>query len=154
YAYTLARFVSLKAQIIIHVCVLMPMVGLSLPLNMHDSLPSIGSGPSMLLLSRLMCGAGPVLFAIAATAPLLQNRFANLNHETSRDPYFLYASSNAGSLLALLAYPFLAEPSLSLDQQATLWSLGVGSLIVGIALTGAATLGSERPNRVTLTPAA
>ena len=56
------------------------------------------------------------------------------------DPYFLYAVSNAGSLLALLAYPLLVEPTMSLDWQATLWSWGFGALALGIALCAAVTL--------------
>jgi hypothetical protein len=39
-------------------------------------------------------------------------------------PYRLFALSNAGSLLALIAYPFLIEPNITLKLQRTLWSLG------------------------------
>ena len=39
-----------------------------------------------------------------------------------RSPYRLYALSNAGSLAALLTYPFLFEPAFDLPQQSTLWS--------------------------------
>ena len=42
----------------------------------------------------------------------------------SSDPYFLYAASNAGSLLALLAYPFVIEPNLGLTAQSPLWRTG------------------------------
>ena len=48
---------------------------------------------------------------VAATAPLVQRWFALTGHPRSHDPYFLYAASNAGSLLALLAYPFVIEPN-------------------------------------------
>ena len=34
-----------------------------------------------------------------------------------RDPYFLYGASNLGSMLALLGYPLLLEPLLTLDRQ-------------------------------------
>ena len=33
---------------------------------------------------------------------------------TARDPYFLYAASNLGSLIALLGYPFVLEPAFGL----------------------------------------
>ena len=57
------------------------------------------------------------MLVVAATAPLVQNWFALTGHPRAHDPYFLYAASNAGSLLALLAYPFAIEPNLSLDSQ-------------------------------------
>ena len=49
-----------------------------------------------------------------ATAPLLQQWFTHTGHPAARDPYFLYAASNLGSMLALLAYPLLIEPRVHL----------------------------------------
>jgi len=57
-------------------------------------------------------------------------------HPEARDPYFLYASSNIGSFLALLSYPALLEPMLSLRMQNLLWTCGYGLLIVLIAGCG------------------
>jgi hypothetical protein len=59
---------------------------------------------------------------LAATAPLLQRWFASSGHESARDPYFLYAASNAGSLLALIAYPIVIEPRVSLGSQTRAWA--------------------------------
>ena len=42
---------------------------------------------------------------------VLQRWFATLEHGPARDPYFLYAASNAGSIGALVAYPFIIDPS-------------------------------------------
>ena len=53
---------------------------------------------------------GVPFFVLSTTSPLLQRWFAATRHSTARDPYFLYAASNAGSLLGLLGYPFLIEP--------------------------------------------
>ncbi len=41
-----------------------------------------------------------------------------------RDPYWLYALSNGGSLVSLLAYPLLIEPRLGLAAQRTWWASG------------------------------
>ena len=49
---------------------------------------------------------------LSATAPLLQSQYGRV--ETSSSPYRLYALSNAGSLLALISYPFLVEPFVAL----------------------------------------
>ena len=49
---------------------------------------------------------GVPFFVLSTTSPLLQRWFAASGHPSARDPYFLlYAASNAGSLLGLLAYP-------------------------------------------------
>ena len=70
--------------------------------------------------SRPLCR----LLMVSATAPLLQRWFALTPHPRAHDPYFLYAASNAGSLLALLAYPLLIEPTLGLTMQSRLWRAG------------------------------
>ena len=49
-------------------------------------------------------------------------------------PYRLYALSNIGSLLALVTYPFVVEPALSLRAQALLWSLLFGLFSIGVLL--------------------
>jgi hypothetical protein len=69
-------------------------------------------------------------FAVSTSAPLLQKWFGYTGHPSAKDPYFLYAASNVGSLLALVAYPILVEPNLKLAEQAWLWGLGFIGLVV------------------------
>ena len=69
------------------------------------------------------------LTRLSTTSPLLQRWFASTGHPSARDPYFLYAASNAGSLLALLAYPFLIEPHVRLAAQGRWWAVGYGGLV-------------------------
>jgi hypothetical protein len=52
------------------------------------------------------------------------------------DAYWLYALSNTGSLLALLAYPFVVEPRLGLSAQRGVWA--VGFVLLGLAIAGCA----------------
>jgi hypothetical protein len=66
----------------------------------------------------------------------LQAWFAGTRHPSAEDPYFLYAASNMGSLLALVAYPVAFEPFMGLTDQAKLWSIGFYVLIVMIAVCG------------------
>jgi SAM-dependent methyltransferase len=140
YAHALTRLVSRRAQIGVHIAVLLPLAALALPLDLGAGAPLPGASPALWLLLRLTCVAGLPVFAISATAPLLQRWFADLDHEAAADPYFLYAASNAGSLLALLAYPLLVEPMLPLDRQAALWSGGFGVMALGLVLCAAATV--------------
>ena len=57
----------------------------------------------------------------------MQRWFADSGVKDAHDPYFLYAASNAGSLIGLLAYPLLLEPLLRLHTQSRLWSFGYGA---------------------------
>ena len=69
---------------------------------------------------------GLPFLALSATNPLLQSWYAHgrPDHAASAPPYRLFALSNFGSLLALLAYPVLVEPNFSLRTQTLAWSLG------------------------------
>jgi SAM-dependent methyltransferase len=90
------------------------------------------SFPAVRLFWTLATSFSIPLLMVTAAAPLVQNWFSMTGHPRAHDPYFLYAASNAGSLLALLAYPFAIEPNLSLDAQARLWRAGF--ILVAIAL--------------------
>ncbi len=84
--------------------------------------------PTFPLIATLLESASLPLWLAAAASPLLQRWFASTDHPRAHDPYFLYAASNAGSLLALLAYPFVVEPNLSLKGQADLWRIGYAAM--------------------------
>jgi hypothetical protein len=86
--------------------------------------PSDVTDPTLRLFWLLSISTALPLLMSAATAPLVQRWFAVTGHPKARDPYFLYAASNAGSLLGLLAYPFVIEPNLNLEVQARLWRIG------------------------------
>ncbi len=103
-----------------------------------------GGGYAVWLLGLFAASIGLPFFALAANNPLLQAWFVRTGHPGGRDPYFLYASSNIGSFLALLSYPFLLEPVLSLRDQNLLWTVGYGLLVVLIAGCGVALLRSPR----------
>ena len=71
---------------------------------------------------------------MSANAPLLQAWFARTGHPHGHDPYFLYAASNLGSLIALLAYPFILEPAFGLKQLSRLWTFGFLLLVAALVL--------------------
>ena len=132
YAHIAAARLRLALQVGLHAAILFAAIAL-LPLSLGGEAPPAGAEPVTWLLLLLAQRIGPLFVAIAATAPLLQAWFARTTHPHARDPYFLYAASNAGSLVALLGYPLLIETNFGLARQAWLWSLG-------FAATGAAVL--------------
>jgi hypothetical protein len=70
--------------------------------------------------------------AVSANAPLLQAWFARTGHPNAHDPYFMYAASNLGSLIALLGYPLLLEPTFGLSELKGLWAYAYALLVVAI----------------------
>ena len=84
---------------------------------MPDAQPPADGNPIGWLLLVLAKSIGLPFFALAATAPILQRWFADTDHPSAKDPYFLYAASNLGSLLALVMYPVIIEPTLRLRMQ-------------------------------------
>ncbi len=77
-------------------------------------------GRILLLLTATL---GLPYLVLAATGPLLQ-RWFNLA-QPGVSPYRLYALSNAGSLLALVAYPFFLEPRFTRGAVSLGWSAGL-----------------------------
>lgn len=79
-----------------------------------------GSSPEWRLIIVLAVSVGFPFLILSTTGPLLQ---VWVSRTQRGSPYRLYALSNAGSLLGLLSYPFLAERFLVLRTQAWVWSV-------------------------------
>jgi hypothetical protein len=136
YAHTLSTRFDQHRQIQIHAAVIL-ISFLALPVALpENTVPPTDSNPTFWLLWTLFLAIGLPYFVVSTTAPLVQKWFANVGHHTSHDPYYLYAASNTGSLLALLSYPFLLEPAIGLAHQKTYWSLGY--LILCLLIAGCA----------------
>ena len=136
YAHLLTRFLPGRASVVIHLLVMIAAC-LALPLHIATGWgkpPAVGE--SFWLLGLFAVSIGLPFFALAANSPLLQAWFARTDHPAAKDPYFLYAASNVGSFLALLAYPTVIEPLVRLGDQTRLWSGGFVVLILLIAGCG------------------
>lgn len=121
YAHLLRTFCRPQQQAWIHIALLGAAV-LVLPIEPADSWKPTGSeSPTLYLLWMLAAHVGLPYFVLASTGPLVQ---AWLSYQDGSDRvYRLYALSNAGSLSALLSYPFVVEPFLSVTHQTFGWSL-------------------------------
>jgi len=136
YADILTRLVRGPLALLIHLAV---MVGgaVFLPLAVAGGwgLPPPGR-EQLFLLALFAASIGFPFFALSANGPLLQAWFSRSGLGQAENPYFLYAASNVGSLLALFAYPFVAEPFSTLSVQGSIWRSGYYLLIALIALCG------------------
>ena len=120
YAWVLSRFAGTRSWRLLHVgiCVLSLCF---LPLAFS---PQAASGvPEVSILGGLLLQLGLPLLVVGSSAPLLQYAYSQTGSKKSADPYFLYAASNAGSLLALLSYPWLVERFSTISQQFAGWNI-------------------------------
>ena len=93
--------------------------------------PVATEAPVPHILALLLVSIGLPYGLLSATSPLLQRWFSLLGH--GERTYRLYAVSNVGSLLGLLAYPFLTERWLDLPTQAGVWAAGFTVFAAGCA---------------------
>jgi hypothetical protein len=136
YAHYLTKARNRVVPVVVHLLLLVAAM-LTLPLAIRSGWgepPT--SGYAFWLLGLFAVSIGLPFFALAANNPLLQAWFVRTGHPNGPDPYFLYASSNIGSFLALLSYPVLLEPMFSLRTQNLIWTGGYGLLILLIAGCG------------------
>jgi hypothetical protein len=136
YAHFLMQIQSRVVPIAVHL-VLLVVALLTLPLSIASGWGEPpASGYAFWLLGLFVVSIGLPFFALAANNPLLQASFVRTGHPAGPDPYFLYASSNIGSFLALLSYPVLLEPMFTLRTQNLMWTAGYGVLVALIACCG------------------
>jgi len=122
YAHASIQKLTTKWQVIVHSCLLF-LALIQLPIAPSARwIPTIDDEPTWHIILLLTFSLGLPYVVLAASAPLLQAWFSQ--QLVGRSPYRLYALSNAGSLLALLSYPFVIEPIFELNTQSNFWSGG------------------------------
>ena len=138
YAHLLQRLASVRWQVSAHLVVL-GLAATVLPLRVTGALGDPpADAPALWLIGVLTLSIGAPFAALSATAPLVQAWHARaMRHEGASEPYALYVASNLGSLLALLAYPVLVEPNLTLAVQRGGWTFGYAAFAALAAILGA-----------------
>ncbi len=151
YTHTLSTYQSRRRQLVIHAILLfVPLALMMLPFSVGDWSPSteeiLTFGESEIhipgltvyrLLWLLLGVVGLPFFVVATSAPLLQKWFVHTGHPAAKDPYFLYGASNLGSMIGLLMYPAVFEPTWDVATQALVWTAGyvlLVALILGCAV--------------------
>lgn len=145
YAHLSVKYLGSRRQAKLHLLLMLTAL-LVLPITINNqSVPPADIHPSLYLLLQLTLQLGLPFFIISSSAPLLQRWLAETNHPSGQDPYFLYAASNTGSLLALLGYPLLLEPWFGVTGQSQAWSWAYGVLILLVTACVALLLRHQQP---------
>jgi hypothetical protein len=153
YAHLLIAKASPLFTGIIHL-VVCSLAFLALPIGLPSGWTEPPAGePYLWQIGLFAVAIGLPFLAVAANAPLLQAWFARTGHAQAGDPYFLYAASNLGSLIALLSYPFILEPAFGLKALSRFWAVGYVLLLAALALAFVLMLGRDAPAAERLAPA-
>ncbi len=127
YAHVVGTRLRLKWQVTVHGLV---MAGALVFLPIYASQawkPETPEHPTLRIILLLFATVGLPYFALSTTSPLLQKWFTVANPDAR--VYRFYSLSNAGSLLALITYPSVIEPTFTGRSQAWWWSAGFGLFV-------------------------
>jgi SAM-dependent methyltransferase len=120
YSHWVTRYLSPPRQSLVHGGLLLVSL-LLIPITPSlDWKPLGAENPTLRILGLLTVSIGLPYFVLSTTGPLLQAWFAR--ERSGQVPYRLFALSNFGSMLALLAYPVAVEPVFPTLWQSYLWS--------------------------------
>jgi len=135
YAYLITRFLTAKLQALCHVGLLFGSL-IFMPIAPWKVFPaSAAADPSMQILQVLFLSVGLPYFLLSTTGPLIQTWYARAQRVAL--PYRLFALSNLGSLIALLAYPVVIEPFVTTRHQMVTWSVLYGTFALLATITAA-----------------
>ena len=137
YAFWIIRRISTKKQARVHITMLVISLALVAALGFFWPSPITPDAswkplsldtPILDIFKLLFVAVGLPYFLLSTNSPLMQAWFAR--SQPGRSPYWLYALSNIGSLLGLLAYPFVIEPNLTLKAQGWMWAGGYALFVL------------------------
>ncbi len=136
YADWSSQRLSTKLQGRLHAVLLVAALFL-LPISLNSSI-GVGRAPALGIAMILTAGIGVPYLLLSATSPLVQLWYGRARGTA---PYRLYALSNTASLAALIAYPTLVEPHVTVRGQLLAWSAG---FVVFALLCGASAIFASR----------
>lgn len=146
YAHLLTSYARPSRQIAVHLA-LVAVALVSLPIAIaHGWSPPLDANPTLWLLLLLTVSVGLPFLVISTSAPVLQKWFSRTSHPAAKDPYFLYAASNLGSIVGLLGYLVVLEPHYTLSQQGRIWTGGYVGLMILVGACAAWSFASARGN--------
>jgi SAM-dependent methyltransferase len=142
YSHWLVHGLKPRMQTMTHILLLLASCTL-LPIIPAEQWKPLGEDdPTLSILAVLTMTVGLPYFILATTSPLIQAWYART---LSRIPYRLFALSNLGSLIGLLAYPFIVEPWVTTRIQSLAWSGAYIAFVLLCALSAWASRDKQDP---------
>jgi len=144
YAHLSTRYLPVRAQILLHLAIWAAAL-LFLPPALPEGWELDATRPVALqTLGLFALGVGVPFALLSSNAPLIQAWYARSGGPSADDPYFLYGASNLGSMLALLAFPLVAEKLFGASDIALGFAAGFVALGLGLATCGGLVFGRAR----------
>ena len=133
YAHVITRRLSPRRQSQLHIALLLVSL-LFLPIVPSVALkPAADTDAALRIIVLLTATIGLPYFLLSTTGPLLQKWVAPNFPEKS--VYRLFALSNFGSLIGLLAFPFAIEPFSTSTTQSWVWSAAYALFVLACSLS-------------------
>ena len=146
YAFAITRWLRPVGQLAVHAAVLLAALYF-LPVRIGSATESLNfDQPQTWILLTLLVGVAVPAIAISASTTILQTWFSHSRHKDAADPYFLYAASNLGSLIGLIAYPTFIEPAFGLDAQSMNWGVVYLVFLITAIVCGITIRNQQRPS--------
>jgi hypothetical protein len=140
YAHLTTRYLAPRVQLGLHIALWAGAL-LFLPLAVPAGWSYRPEGSAALqTLVLYALGVGLPFAVLSANAPILQAWYARSGGPAAEDPYFLYGASNLGSLIALLAFPLVAEPFFGVSRIGQGWAAGfvvLGAMLAACGIVAA-----------------
>jgi SAM-dependent methyltransferase len=135
YAHGLSKLRNARTQATIHIALLLLSLAFLPIIPSVNWKPTVASDPLWHILGLLTVTIGMPYFLLSSTGPLIQTWFANTQAEDQQRArvYRLFALSNFGSLIGLLAYPFAVEPFATATVQSRVWSAAYALFVLACA---------------------
>ncbi len=152
YAHLTSKYFSPKVQCLVHATLVVFAI-FWLPVYPADEWKptEFDDDPTAHILVILGRTVGLPFLLLSTTAPLVQVWWQSVSRMT---PYRLYALSNTGSLVGLLAYPFVVEPNLGTQSQAVVWSAAFAVFALMVMVCGSFAWRKPNPTQPASPPAA
>lgn len=151
YAHWITSRLPPRAQALLHGALVMASA-IVLPVTPDASWKLAGGeNPVPRILGLLSASVGLPYLVLSTTGPLLQAWY--VRSREGAVPYRLFALSNLGSMLALLSYPALVEPTLATRTQALAWSGGYIAFAALCLVTAFVSLHAVRRPQPAVVPA-
>ncbi len=136
YAHLSTRLLPVPAQLALHMALWATALWF-LPPELPEGWRLDGDGSVALqTLGLFALGIGAPFALLSANAPLIQSWYEKSGGPSADDPYFLYGASNLGSLIALLAFPLVAEPFFGALAISYGFAMGFVALGIGLVASG------------------